>query len=236
VSTGEAAGVGTAAAVLEAGRVTTGEAAGVGTAAAVLEAGRVTTGEAAGIGTAAAVPEAAAVLEDVSGPAGPLTVGSSIYDPSTSAGQLHFAFKRAMVAVRRLRGRESQRVGQLSFAQYGLLHGLAGNCELSARELAEQTDLSPATVTQMLDHLEASGLVARTRSAQDRRVVLSVLTERGAAVLAERQAQMEPRWRAALDGFSEEELMAAARVLDRLADYFDVLQDDGNSDRRRPPD
>ncbi len=168
-------------------------------------------------------------------PAG-VAAGSPLYDAATPTGQLNLAFKRAMVAVRRLRGRESQRMGQLSFAQYGVLHGLAGSCELSARELAEQTDLSPATVTQMLDHLEASGLVARTRSEQDRRVVLSVLTEHGAAVLAARRAQMEPRWRAALDGFSEEELAAATRVLDRLADFFDGLQDDGNPDDRRPSD
>jgi DNA-binding MarR family transcriptional regulator len=176
---------------------------------------------------------ATAPVVNVSGPAGPLTASSPLYDPSTPAGQLSLAFKRAMVAVRRLRGRETQRMGQVSFAQYGVLHGLAGNGELSARELAEQTDLSPATVTQMLEHLEASGLVTRTRSAQDRRVVLSVLTERGAAVLAERQAQMEPRWRAALEGFSDEELAAAARVVGRLADYFDLLLEDGDQEESR---
>jgi DNA-binding MarR family transcriptional regulator len=153
-------------------------------------------------------------------------VTPGIQDPSTPAGQLGIAFKRAMVAVRRLRGRETHRPGQLSFAQYGLLHGLAGAGELSARELAEQADLTPATVTQMLEHLEAAGLVLRTRSEQDRRVVLSILTDRGAAVVAERHAQMEPRWRAALAGFSDRELTAAARVLGRLADYFDALLED----------
>jgi DNA-binding MarR family transcriptional regulator len=138
-----------------------------------------------------------------------------------------------MVAVRRMRGRETQRIGQISFAQYALLHGLEGSQGCSARELAEQTDLSPATVTQMLEHLEASGLVTRTRSEQDRRVVLSVLTERGAALWAERQAQMEPRWRAALEGFSEEELSSAARVLERLADYFYLLLQDGIDEEAR---
>jgi len=153
-----------------------------------------------------------------------------VTDPETPAGQVGQAFKRAMVATRKLRGRETQRPGQLSFAQYGLLFGLAGTCERSARELAEHADLTPATVTQMLEHLEAAGLVKRTRSEQDRRVVLSVLTDRGAAVVAERHAQMEPRWRAALDEFSDDELSAAARVLGRLADYFnDLLEDDQRS-------
>lgn len=151
---------------------------------------------------------------------------SAIHDPSTPAGQLGLAFKRAMVAVRKLRGRETHRSGQISYAQFGLLFGLAGTDELSARELAEQADLTPGTVTQMLDYLEAAGLVKRTRSKQDRRIVLSSLTERGADVVAARRAQMEPRWQAALAEFSDRELTAAARVLDRLADYFDALQDD----------
>jgi DNA-binding MarR family transcriptional regulator len=150
---------------------------------------------------------------------------SAGHDPSTPAGQLGLAFKRAMVAVRKLRGRETHRSGQISYAQYGLLFGLAGACDLSARELADQADLTPATVAQMLEHLEAAGLVKRTRSDQDRRVVLSTLTERGAAVVTERRAQMEPRWQAALDEFTDTELSAAARVLNRLADYFDALLD-----------
>jgi len=160
------------------------------------------------------------------GPAGPPAARSAFYDSSTPTGQVGLAFKRAMVAVRRLRGRETQRIGQLSFAQYGLLHGLAGNSECSARELAEQTDLSPATVTQMLESLEAAGLVTRTRSQQDRRVVHSVLTERGAAVVIARQQQMEGRWMEALRDVSDDELAAAAKVLHRVADMFESFSRD----------
>jgi DNA-binding MarR family transcriptional regulator len=144
-----------------------------------------------------------------------------MHDPSTPAGQLGLAFKRAMVAVRKLRGRDTTRPGQISYAQYGLLFGLSGMSECSARELAEHVDLTPATVAQMLEHLESAGLVTRIRSEEDRRVVLSALTEHGAAVVAERKAQMEPRWRQALTEFSDDELTAAARVLNRLADHFD---------------
>lgn len=164
--------------------------------------------------------------QTASGPAGPLAGGSAFYDVSTPTGQVGMAFKRAMVAVRKLRGRETQRIGQLSYAQYGLLHGLAGGCEVSSRELAGQTDLSPATVTQMLESLEAAGLVTRTRSELDRRVVLSVLTDRGAAVLAERQQKMEGRWKQALDECSDAELAAAAKVLHRVADVFESLSQD----------
>ena len=166
-----------------------------------------------------------AVSEDAPGGAG--TDGRALRPGSeTPHAQLGTAFKRAMVAVRRLRGRETHRSEQLSYAQYGLLFGLAGMCERSARDLAEHADLSPATVAQMLESLEAHGLVTRIRSAEDRRVVLSSLTERGEQLVAERHAQMEPRWRAALDEFDDAQLVVAACVLDRLADYFDALLDD----------
>jgi hypothetical protein len=67
--------------------------------------------------------------------------------------QLGRSFKGTMAAVRRLRGRDTQRCGELSFAQYSLLFGLGEAGELSVRELALAADLAPATVTQMLDRL-----------------------------------------------------------------------------------
>lgn len=172
-------------------------------------------------------PSPGEAQQPAGGPAGPPATPTH-FDTETPEGQLGLAFKRAMAAVRRLRGRESQRLGKLSFAQYGLLFGLSDNCLRSARELADHAELSPATVTQMLESLEAAGLVRRTRSEQDRRVVLTELTERGAAIVAERHAQMEPRWRAAIAGLSVEELRAGARVLGVIADYFDGLLEESD--------
>jgi DNA-binding MarR family transcriptional regulator len=140
----------------------------------------------------------------------------------TAPEQLGRAFKAAMAAVRRLRGRETHRPGGLSNAQYGLLFSLAGGCELSSRDLAAAADLTPATVTQMLDVLESAGLVARARSELDKRVVMTALTDRGRALIDEHRARVEPRWRAALAGFSDGELLTAAAVLDRLAEFFNA--------------
>jgi DNA-binding MarR family transcriptional regulator len=139
--------------------------------------------------------------------------------------QFGLAFKRAIGAQRRLRGRETHHPAELSYAQYGLLFGLATQDELSSRELACAADLSPATVTQMLDHLEAVGLVQRTRSELDKRVVLTSLTEDGHALVEQRRARYEPLWRAALSEFSEKELQTAAAVLDRVARLFAELAD-----------
>jgi DNA-binding MarR family transcriptional regulator len=143
-------------------------------------------------------------------------------DPFDDIGR---AFKAAMAAVRRLRGRETQRPGELSHAQYSLLFGLADGAERSATELAQLADLAPPTVTQMLEHLASTGFVERIRSDVDKRVVLTSLTERGRAVIEDHRSRIEPRWRAALSEFSDSELMTAAAVLDRLCTLFDELQE-----------
>jgi DNA-binding MarR family transcriptional regulator len=137
--------------------------------------------------------------------------------------RLGAAFKGIMGAVRRLRGRETHRPGELSFAQYHLLFGLSEQPELSTGQLAAAADLSPATVTQMLDGLLAMGLVDRTRSELDRRVVTCRLTETGRALITKRRAQWEGRWRASLAEFSAEELAAAAAVLERMREMYDAL-------------
>ena len=136
--------------------------------------------------------------------------------------QVGLSFKRMMVAFRRLRGRETQRPDELSYAQYGLLGALSDGGEMSARELALAADLSPATVTEMLEALTAAGLVARMRSQQDKRVVLTSLTERGRELVADRHARWEPRWRASLAEFSDPELLTAAAVLERVAEMLDA--------------
>jgi DNA-binding MarR family transcriptional regulator len=139
------------------------------------------------------------------------------------------SFKGAMAATRRLRGRETHRPGELSYAQYSLLFGLAQGGELPAGELAQAADLSPATVTQMLDGLAAAGLVERKRSPDDKRVVLTALTERGSALVAERRAALEPLWRAALEPVSTADLLRVAAVLDRLSAMFDELAEGPDS-------
>ncbi len=137
--------------------------------------------------------------------------------------QLARAFKAVNVAMRRMRGRETHRQDGLSYAQYGLLFALEEGCALSARSLGEAAELSPASVAQMLDGLESGGFVARTRSGQDKRVVMTQITGEGLAAIAEMRARTEPAWRAALAEFSDDDLHNAAAVLDRLAAYFNEM-------------
>jgi DNA-binding MarR family transcriptional regulator len=136
------------------------------------------------------------------------------------------SFKASHAALRRLRGREAQRPGELSHAQYGLLFALRDDVPRSLRDLADAADVSPATAVEMLDALAAAGLVERVRSSEDKRVVLTSLSEHGRAVVDERRARFEPRWRAALQQFSREELLTAALVLDQVRVMFDELSEE----------
>jgi len=145
---------------------------------------------------------------------------------SDAAQQVARSFKRAMAAVRRLRGRETRRAGELTDAQYGLLFCLRDEAEMSVRDLAYAADLSPASVTEMLEGLTAAGLVKRERSDRDRRVVLTALTDSGRGLVEERRARFEPRLRVALEPFSEDELVIAARVLERLRGLFEEIADE----------
>lgn len=140
--------------------------------------------------------------------------------------ELGRAFKGALAAVRRMRGRETHRPGELSYAQFGLLFALSDGEPRSSRELALAADISPATAAEMLDGLAASGLVKRIRSDEDKRIVFTSLTDRGKALVDQRRATYEPRWQGALSRFTEDELVSATRVLDALRDMFDDLAED----------
>jgi DNA-binding MarR family transcriptional regulator len=147
-------------------------------------------------------------------------------DQGEAAQEVARSFKRAMAAVRRLRGRETHRPGELTDAQYGLLFCLRHHAQMSVRDLAYAADLSPASVTEMLDGLATAGLVDRTRSERDRRVVFTSLTDDGRGLVEERRARFEPRLRAALEPFSEDELVVAAAVLERLRDLFEEVAEE----------
>jgi DNA-binding MarR family transcriptional regulator len=131
------------------------------------------------------------------------------------------AFKRAAAAARRRRGRDTHRTEGLSHAQYEVLFELLGRGPLPAGALAAVADVSPASMTQMLDRLADSGLVERLRLDTDRRIVEASLTDAGRAACEQRRAALEPLWREMLADFTAEEMQTAAAVLDRLTELFE---------------
>ena len=141
---------------------------------------------------------------------------------SPQLNELGLAFRHVFRTLSRLRGRDTHLQGsELSHAQFELLIELDERGDLSAGELAAAARLTPATVTQMLDHLAACGHVERVRSQTDRRVVVSRLTEQGRERVAAKRSAWQSRWQEALGDVSERDLRAATRVLQRLGEMFD---------------
>jgi DNA-binding MarR family transcriptional regulator len=136
--------------------------------------------------------------------------------------ELGLAFRRTFRSLNRLRGRDTHLGGEeLSHAQFELLIELWERGELSAGDLAAAARLSPATVTQMLDHLADSGHVERVRSPIDRRVVVTRLTPKGAEKIEAKHAAWQSRWAQAMAGLDLQELRGATHVLQRLAAMFE---------------
>ncbi len=78
-------------------------------------------------------------------------------------------------------------------------------------ELAEAAQVTPATVTGMLDHLVASGNVEREHSERDRRIVVCRLTPRGRRDVRALKAAKKARWESALADIPDEQLRAATQ-------------------------
>ncbi|HMD51184.1 MAG TPA: MarR family winged helix-turn-helix transcriptional regulator [Solirubrobacteraceae bacterium] len=136
--------------------------------------------------------------------------------------ELGLAFRRVFRTLNRLRGRDTHLGGsEISHAQFELLIELQERGELPAGELAAAARLAPGTVTQMLDHLAACGHVERVRSKTDRRVVVSRLTPQGERKIEAKRAAWKERWDEALEGVGPRDLLAATRVLERLAEMLE---------------
>jgi DNA-binding MarR family transcriptional regulator len=148
----------------------------------------------------------------------------SVATDTQAAEAVRMALVELMGAERRLRARDQKcGPGDLTQGQIRALFTIDVKGEATAGELAKAAELSPASVSTMLDNLERDGIVERHRSDSDRRVVMVTLTESGRALLAEKRERWRARGRQALAGVSDEHLLAAADVMHRMAAMLDEL-------------
>jgi DNA-binding MarR family transcriptional regulator len=112
----------------------------------------------------------------------------------------------------------------LTDAQWKPLYLLKTGLANTPLELARRADIDAGAITRVLDRLEAKGLVERTRSQDDRRVVHLQLTKAGEAAVAK-----VPRILASLNndflrGFTEDEWTQLRTLLGRMAERGTELQ------------
>jgi len=87
---------------------------------------------------------------------------------------------------------------------------------LKIGEIAAQMELSMSTVSGILDRLERSEIITRTRSEADGRVILITLTDTFRQKSAAKFKRVEEHWSDKLNRASEEEFNAIINGLDIL--------------------
>ena len=138
-----------------------------------------------------------------------------------------FAFD--VVETARLVRREANRRAALlgsTKAQWRVLARLARTGDgVRQIALADALDVEPITLCRMIDRLEEAGLVERRRDRADRRAWRIHLTEAAQPVLAKLEKRGESFNADILAGISEDERAVAQRVLARVRDNLDHLDE-----------
>ena len=93
-------------------------------------------------------------------------------------------------------------------------------------QLAMTEALAQPTVTQLIDKLEGRGLVSRSRSAEDGRVVLVEITTPGAEALEGVRALIRANMREALADLPDGELTELAHAADTMGSLIEKLMPD----------
>ncbi|HEV2285356.1 MAG TPA: MarR family transcriptional regulator [Steroidobacteraceae bacterium] len=108
---------------------------------------------------------------------------SASYQPRKSVGSLLSRVRVAMLAALDEELAADRRLAplELSAAQFIVIASLAGDERKSASELCKGISYDAGAMTRMLDRLEGKGLIRRTRSPADRRLVHLELTDEGRA-------------------------------------------------------
>jgi DNA-binding MarR family transcriptional regulator len=116
---------------------------------------------------------------------------------------------------------------KLTAPQLACLRAIALREELTAGRIAREVALSPATITGILDRLEAHGLIIRERRAMDKRQMMIRLTASGQAAVEQAPPPMHECLRRRLGklSFAHQERIhhALAEIVEMIeAEHLDV--------------
>jgi DNA-binding MarR family transcriptional regulator len=115
---------------------------------------------------------------------------------------------------------ESLKQADLTPSQYNVLRILrgAGKPGASCTVISDRLIKKDADITRLLDRLESRGLVSRERVAQDRRVIITHITDKGLALLAELDAPIAECHRQQLAPLGEKKLATLIKLLEEVRD------------------
>jgi len=133
-----------------------------------------------------------------------------------------------LVSIRRitraidLHSKHLIKVSGLTVPQLLVLQSIQKKDRPSIGSVAQDVSLAHATVTAVVERLERAGLVARTRSETDRRMVEVSLTEAGRARLADAPELMQANFVRQFNGLDVWEQHMLRAALERVALMMDA--------------
>jgi DNA-binding MarR family transcriptional regulator len=110
----------------------------------------------------------------------------------------------------------------VSASQLWALWEIHGEPGLRVKDISERLSITPATASNLLDKIEAKGLIRRDRSGADQRVVQLFPTKEGEALLATAPGPAEGALLNALARLDDGSLHDIAASLDALVAAFEI--------------
>ena len=135
--------------------------------------------------------------------------------------ELLVALRRVIRAVDLRSKQLSKHVG-LTGPQLLVMQNIQEKPGIMVREIAENINLSPATITNILDRLEGRDLATRIRSTQDKRKVGVFLTENGKVAVVNAPRPLQEHFGERFSQLKEWEQSQMVATVQRIASMMDA--------------
>ncbi len=141
--------------------------------------------------------------------------------------ELLVALRRVIRAVD-LRSKQLSKDVGLTGPQLMVMQNIEANPGVMVRQIAESINLSPATITNILDRLETRGLAQRIRSIKDKRKVSVHLTDKGNVALESAPRPLQEHFIDRFNHLKEWEQSQMVATMQRIATMMDAEKIDAS--------
>jgi len=121
--------------------------------------------------------------------------------------------------------RKAEHETGLTGSQLWVIRILDGTSPMKVTDLARRMYLHPATMVGLLDRLEAKGLVQRTRSDTDRRVVHVTITDQGLTMVRNSPEVAQGMIVKGLEPLAEKKVKVVSDGLEQIVKILGVQED-----------
>ena len=135
---------------------------------------------------------------------------------------------RKVIRAIDLHSKQLNKTSGLTGPQLLIMNEVAQTDGITASRIAQNVNLSPATVTNILDHIENRNLITRVRSQLDKRRVSLHLTEAGKQLLDQAPQPLQEHFIEKFSALDEWEQSLLLSSMQRIAAMMDADQLDAS--------